>query len=219
MRDEHDDAVDKVLAALRSAAPPEGMEARIAQRLQRQATEARGAESHWRDMLAANTPSAAWWRGAISGAAAAMLLAGTLMFVGHLPGLRAGVHDRRETARRNSDTPHVIAPIKSSTVSAPGAEARDSPCIRPSVLRVASMAPARRNQRASAESATTAVPTPELGLTAQERALVRLTRTVDPKVLATLARETHAKVEAGDAAQFEKFFADPPALPTTEINE
>jgi hypothetical protein len=56
-------------------------------------------------------------------------------------------------------------------------------------------------------------------LTAQERELVRLARTVDPKVLAALVPETHAKVEAGDAAQFEKYFADPPALPTTESTE
>jgi hypothetical protein len=54
------------------------------------------------------------------------------------------------------------------------------------------------------------------GLTSQERELVRLVRTTDPKVLATLNSETDAKVEAREEAEFDKFFAPPPPLPPAD---
>ncbi len=52
MGTEHDNAVDKVLAALRDAVPPEGMETRIAHRLT-QSTQVRPAATPpWRALRA-----------------------------------------------------------------------------------------------------------------------------------------------------------------------
>jgi len=56
----HDDAIDKTLAALKRAAPPDGMETRILQRLQQQPAPA--APFRWRDLLTGSALAAAWWR-------------------------------------------------------------------------------------------------------------------------------------------------------------
>src|SRR4051812_43628015 len=77
MATEHDDAVDKVLAALKNAAPPDGMEARITQRLDHHT--AATAQSGWRDLLAGSTLAIVWWRGALSGFAVAALGVGVVL--------------------------------------------------------------------------------------------------------------------------------------------
>jgi hypothetical protein len=63
-------------------------------------------------------------------------------------------------------------------------------------------------------------PAPAMGLTAQERELVQLARTGDAKDLAALGPEMRAKAEARDAAEFQKFFAEPvePAPPAPEAD-
>ena len=48
----HDDTIDKTLAALKAAAPPQEMEARILQRLQQYANAAPAAQFRWRDLFA-----------------------------------------------------------------------------------------------------------------------------------------------------------------------
>ena len=48
------------------------------------------------------------------------------------------------------------------------------------------------------------------GLTEQERALVHLAQTADPKLLATLTAKAHPP---DDPAAFEKFFEPPPSPP------
>jgi hypothetical protein len=50
-------------------------------------------------------------------------------------------------------------------------------------------------------------------LTAQERELVRLAQTADPQLLAALAPETQAKLDAQETDNFNKFFAPPPVPP------
>ncbi len=83
----HDDAIDQTLAALKAAAPPEGMEARILQRLQQPVP---AAPFRWRELLTGSALATAWWRGALSGAATAMLIVGALLLAQH--GLRARPH-------------------------------------------------------------------------------------------------------------------------------
>jgi hypothetical protein len=61
-------------------------------------------------------------------------------------------------------------------------------------------------------------PAPVLPLTAQERALVRLVQTADPKLLAALSPETQAKVEAQEADNYNKFFAPPTSPPQPPDN-
>jgi hypothetical protein len=61
-------------------------------------------------------------------------------------------------------------------------------------------------------------PAPVLPLTAQERALVRLVQTADPKLLAALSPETQARVDAQEADNYNKFFAPAPAPPQPADN-
>src|ERR1035437_11179168 len=79
---QRDAAIDKALTALSSAASPEGMEARIAQRLQHRAS-AQEAAFRWRDLLAGSSLSGAWWRGALTGAATAMLAGCIVLLLQH----------------------------------------------------------------------------------------------------------------------------------------
>jgi len=199
---QHDDAVDQVLAALRNAASPEGMEARIAQRLQQHAA---GMPARRLYLPAGPTLVGAWWRGALTGAAAATLVAGVVLFGAHL--FRSRSTPAQTTgfaANHSSATPAVPA-------SAP------VPCANRTVLQAYGTVPpaGERHLRADtgAETVAPSPAAPRSGLTQQERELARLARTADPAVLATLNPEAQARQEAQEEADFDKFFAPPPAPP------
>ncbi len=221
---EHDDAVDKVLAALKNAAPPDGMEGRIAQRLAQQANAAHDVPFCWRNMFAGSAFPGPWWRGAATGAAAAMLITGAVLFAGHLMPVRA---DRVQTMAKQDALVRDVAPtvvaFNTSSHTAPAAESHGKPCASPSVLRVRSLAPPPSDKKLLAESQAENVapsrPAPELALTAQERGLARLVRTADPKELVSLNSETQAKLQAKDEADFDKFFAPPAPAVAKENNE
>jgi len=211
-----DQAVDKVLAALRDAVPPQGMEARIAQRLAQQPTPSHSKALRLPNLLAGSTLAGAWWRGAASGAAAAMAAVALVLVAGHL--LRA-TPDRTQAARdgAGSRTPSPsVRPTRASDENIPG-ESRANPCARPTVLRADAPLPTPSAETLRAESyaenAAPSRPAPVMPLTAQERELVKLVRTADPKQLDTLNPETQAKLEAENAADFAKFFAHPPPPP------
>jgi hypothetical protein len=215
----HDEAVDKVLAALRDAVPPEGIQARIALRLQQHPQPAPA--PRWRDRLAAGTLAGAWWRGAISGAVTAMLLITLVLLAGHL--LRQHTPEGGQIAvAGGSAVAPAVTPSASPHVT-PVDQGRARPCAIPAVLPVHSVSPAPSEQKllaeSRAESTSPSHPAPEPALTAQERGLVRLVRTADPKELATLNAETQAKLQAKDEADFNKFFAPPTPPPTIQNNE
>jgi hypothetical protein len=205
----HDDAIDKTLAALKTASPPQGMEARILQRMQQHASAA-PAEFRWRDMLTGSALAAAWWRGALSGAATAMLLVGALLLAQH--SLRTKQPAVSQIAVTRNLAPAAL-PVTASAPNAPSRESRANPCATLGLPRTAHIVPAYRAETLPSASFTPSHPAPVLPLTAQERALVRLVQTADPKLLASLEPETQAKVEAQEADDFNKFFAPPPAPP------
>jgi hypothetical protein len=187
---QNDNAIDKTLAALNTAAPPEGLEARIAHRLQQQPTPA----LPWRDRLTGFTLSAAWWRGAATGAAFALLAVTAVLLLQH-----------------KTPPPHRIAvnaPTHAPTITPVNAPESLNPCAHPAILRTHTPAPAP-----TTEIAAPSHPAPVLPLTPQERELVRLAQTADPRALATLNSEHQAQLEAENAAQFEKFFTPPPPPP------
>jgi hypothetical protein len=195
----HDDAIDKTLAALKRAAPPDGMDARILHRLQLQPAPA--APFRWRDLFAGSPLAAAWWRGALSGAATAMLLVGALLLAQHT--LRTKQPAVGQLAAAHALAP-VALPVAASTPASAGC---------PTHARI------HRAWVGSDASFAPSHPAPILPLTAEERALARLARTADPKLLAALSPETQARVEAQEADNYNKFFAPPPALPTTDVND
>ena len=184
-----DAAIDKTLAALNSAAPPEGLESRIAARI---AAQPAPAVSPWRDRFTGYTLASAWWRGAAAGAAVAMLAVTAVLLLQH------------KTFSPNRIA--VATPVHAPAITPVSFAASATPCALPAVLHP------RTPAAPATEIASSSHPIPSSPLTSQERALVRLAQTADPKVLATFNSEHQEQLEAENAAQFEKFFT-PPARP------
>jgi hypothetical protein len=207
---QHDEAVDKILAALREAAPPEGMEARIAQRL---ANHAAVTPTSTRPWLAGSTFTGAWWRGAIVGAAAATLAICAVLLVQHRSRTTSAP---TQTATGSAAARSFTAPPQATLTS----QSRTVPCSHTTVFRVDTSLPAKQPEelraQAGPESTAPSRPAPELPLTPQERSLARLAHTADPRELASLSPEIQSRLEAEHAAEFRKFFTPPPAPPVPE---
>jgi hypothetical protein len=208
-----DDGIDAALKALRDVLPPEGMEARIAGRLQERVAASRG------ESRAARS----WWSGAVCGAAVATLVAGVVISVQHRWG--ATTETRQAVARvaGTQDTGMLSTAYVKHDATKSG---RGVPCASPVLQRthIAIVSPGvdvPTRGELRAQTTAPSKPAPELPLTAQERELVRLARSVDPNQLVVLGDSAQAKVEAEEAAEFERFFTPPPAppLPATEENE
>jgi hypothetical protein len=197
-----DDAIDKTLSALRNAAPPEGMEARIAQRLRQPVA----ASSHWRDLFAATTPSAFWLRGACTGAAVALLAVCAVLLAQHALQPKHPQPPPQASARQTAPS---VVPVKAFSL-----DTASTPCANPSALRIrtATHAPKAILLRTAGDSQRH--PILAGPLTPQERALIQLARTANPQQLASLNSESQAQLKAQDAEEFDKFFA-PPAHPKT----
>jgi hypothetical protein len=200
-----DAAIDKTLAALRNAAPPEGMEARIAACI---AARPAPAVSPWRNRLTGYTLASAWWRGALTGVSVAMLAVAAVLLLQHKAPSPNGIA--------------VATPTHAPAATPVSAAASATPCAHPAILHQPRPAPAvtSRILRAEVPDASLAPshPAPVLPLTAQERALAELARTADPKMLFALSPETQAKVEAQEEDNFKKFFAPPPTPPKPADN-
>jgi hypothetical protein len=212
MRDKWDEEIDQTLRALREIAAPEGIEARVAQRLQARAAMA----------PAERVVARAWWRGAACGAAAAMLVVGSMALMQHR--LRAA--PQRSHMSQAAPGSGTAAPGGVVAADFAGGRARgvvgDGPCARPAV-RAARLVAAVLPGTASTEVRTLAVvrQAPQLPLTEQERELVLLARTPDAKQLAAMDDETEAKLGAQQEEEFKKFFTPPPSppLPAMEVHE
>ncbi|HUD23340.1 MAG TPA: anti-sigma factor [Acidobacteriaceae bacterium] len=208
----HDDAINKTLSALKSAAPPEGMEARILQRLQQSAS---AAPFLWRDLLTGSALAGAWWRGALTGLAAAMLLVGILLLAQH--GLRpTSRHDVSQVAATRN-----LVPTPVSVAASPGCPAH-AQVHRAWVGSTTGETIHARVHHAWIGPSTSFAPShpaPVLPLTAQERALVRLVQTVNPKQLASFNFDAQEKAETQEIDDFNKFFTPPPAPPQPADND
>jgi hypothetical protein len=209
----HDNAIDKTLTALKRAAPPQDMEARILLRLQQHAP---AAPFRWRDLLTGSALAAAWWRGALSGAAAAMLLVGALLFAQHGLRTRPGQAVSQIAAKHSAPT---LVPVVASSQRAAANDSRAKPCTTPGLPRTAHIVPAYRAQTLPSASFAPSHPAPELPLTAQERALVRLVQTVNPKQLASFSLDAQEKAETQEIDDFNKFFTPPPEPPQPPDND
>ena len=186
MSDEREDAIEKALAALGRARVPDGLDARIAQRLER------------REIIAGPSVAGVWWRGALSGAAFAMVCVGLVML---------GQHGLRARAERGP----VVAQASGARAAAMPVEARERPCGSESFRAVRG----DRDSGARGKVRVVSVEKPFVAapLTEEERELVRLARTADPRELATLNPEVRAKLDAEEAASFQSFFATPKTTP------
>jgi hypothetical protein len=206
-----DAAIDKTLAALNSAAPPEGLEARIAARI---AAQPAPAVAPWHDLFAGSSLAGAWWRGAAAGAAVAMLAVCAVLLLQHHSETAHSQVARNEGAAVRGALPMPAAPV--AQVKADTSKPAASPCPPvPNSMQLRRTAPEPKATLLRVAS-TERHPILSGPLTAQERGLLLLARTADPQQLATLNSEAQAKLKAEDADQFEKFFA-PPAPPKTQL--
>jgi hypothetical protein len=203
MNNQPDDTINKVLAALRDAAPSEGMDSRIAARLE-QAQYSQYAQTqpapYWR-ALTGQSLAAAWGRGALTGAAVALLTVAAVLLLQHATRRVSPI-----TQAANATLIRGATPLTVGTA--------DSPCGQPAILRMhPSSMPA--TQIASSPLAPTghAHPTPTGPLTAQERDLLRFAHIAGTTVA---NQENEARLEAANAAQFENFFTPPPPPPQPE---
>ena len=194
-----DEAVERALARLREAEAPEGMEGRIAARLAVGAAMRDDVGFRWRDLFAGSAVAGVWWRGALSGVAVAMVVVGALW-------MAAGRGRSREVVVRE----RVVAAPSAANAVAVKQDVRNVPCVSaPRVARDPAMSRRRELVEIAKAEMEASHPAPAMGLTAQERELVQLARTGDVKDLAALNPEMRAKAEAQDAAEFQKFFAEP----------
>ena len=198
------DPIDRALRALTSTAPPAGIEDRVLQRLAEQ-------------RITAPMSRSAWLRGAITGALAATTACAALFFTlrAHQTTLQtatvAGVpHSSRSLTRDEwEETPPPATSVAlRSSAPCPGApfmrdrqsanEWEEKSSSHPAHLIPASFAPSH--------------PAPPAPLTAQERALVQLTRNASPALLASLSPAAQQKADAKRQADFDAFFAPSAAI-------
>jgi hypothetical protein len=183
--------VDRILHALGNPPVPEGLESRIATRLQTRVA------THQSD----RSTSHAWWRGAATGAAFATLAIGAVLFLQH----RAQTHTNHAAPHDRASNPTPLTQPVPASLTAPD---RSKPC---APIQMSHIAPTHTPTIEPTQRPITTAP-----LTAEERNLVLLARRADPKDLAILNPEMRAKLDADETAKFDEFFAPPPPLPTTD---
>jgi hypothetical protein len=208
------DSIEKVLEALGRVAVPEGLEERVLLGMERRV--ALGSpEFRWKDVL--RGPSVGiWWRGAVSGAAVAMLAVAVVMLTGHVLRGRSG-------QANGADGKHAVVAAGKSLVTEP-VMGKLGPCAGPGRVREVAVVGIRSAGVGRVEVARVQAPmrleiAAAAPLTMEERELVRLARRADVRALGTLTPEAREKAEAEETAQFQSFFAPPPPLPGDEVPE
>jgi hypothetical protein len=212
--------LEKVLNALGRAEAPEGLEARVVAGVERRMLAGRGSEVRWLEMFAGPVVGV-WWRGAVSGAAVALLVVGIAAMVeGHFGRASRGGDARTAQVVTPSGTPTDVAVL--------GVARREDsrvPCASSGVMRALGAVPAasRPEQvQSGVEVADQPQTITERTLTAEERNLVRVARSADLQELAMLNPEMRERQAAEEAAQFKSFFAEqvkPAATPPTATPE
>ena len=201
LRHNDEGAIDRTLAALTRSTPPEGMEARINQRL-RYAHAVAGKPGPVRASIGT------WWFGALTGVAVA-----SLVFCIAALALRGEATHPTANSQPGS---HGVEAVTITPVAVPEPQV---PCAAPAIERKSGGARRPMQLRAGAAPAKPAT-TADHGLTPQERELVRLTQVANPKDLSTMSTEARAALDAQQAAAFQKFFTPPPPPPHDEgVNE
>jgi hypothetical protein len=210
-----EEAIDKVLAGLRDAEAPAGMEGRILGALEERAAARAG--SGWRIWRVLPGVSAGV-RYLTCGAALAGLFAIALA----IPAIR-------RIGRPGTQTKVTMAAVKTVTSSAVDRDMKASPAnhARPLLntpgMRIVEMsapeagATESSDEIAMSEMLAPSHPAPPMPLTDQERLLMRLVRGSDQVELAMLESKLDALKDAEEKAEFQRFFAQPTTVqPTTD---
>ncbi len=209
-----DRAIDAVLAALRDADPPVGMEIRILDAL----------EGHRSSQPVPATRSslparlAGLPRTPLAGALAASLAVASLATAAFLHPARHKSPDTSAPQRTGTQAPQPKPADLASEIHDSHRSPTGAPHSRPSLKIPPTAPPTDLDTLALSESLAPSQPAPPLPLTPQEQLLMRVLHRRDPEPLTDLNGELRAKREAEQLADFDKFFKDPPQ-PATHDNE
>jgi len=212
------EAIEKVLAGLRDAEAPAGMERRILNRLEERA--AVRSRSGWRQLLPIWLVAPA--RPVVVGSfVCGVALAGMFAVALAIPAIRRLGHTP-VSSKRNS------VPVESAALTASEAAAVSAP---PALLRADVRSIGKKKVERSAvgaeavlDSDSAAVeemhaasyPAPPMPLTEQERLLLRLVHKDDPVELALLDSKVRDLEDLADKAEFQRFFGQSAKQPTPE---
>jgi hypothetical protein len=191
-----DQAIEKVLAGLRDAEAPGGMERRILETVQNHSS----AHSRWSWLTTAPH------RVAVKPMAYAATLAGIVALALVVPALRQRRHAPTQAAKIISSEPLASTP---STIVAENSEPQSSatisrPLRRPKPKRLDLVD--TQESLAMREMNAPSRPAPPLPLTQQEKLLVRFVRTRTPEQLAANDPAKWAAHDAQEQSEFDKFF-------------
>jgi hypothetical protein len=214
------EAMEKVLAGLRDATAPDGMERRILAGLDERA--AARSRSVWRQLLPA------WAQArpvAVGSLVCGVALAGIFVVALAIPAIRRLGHapvQGRQQAGRNS-VPAGAAALRASEAAAGSARSASSRGGARSIgKKEAERSAAGAEVVVDSDSAAleemhaASYPAPPMPLTEQERLLLRLVHKDDPVELAMLDPKLRALQDLEDKAEFQRFFGQSMKQPTPE---
>jgi hypothetical protein len=201
-----EDAIEKVLAGLRDAEAPEGMERRILDALEERATRRAEAGRRWFGPMWRGAPIAYVACGvAVVGFAVVMLIVPAVRRFGHGTASRTGIAARR------------LAPAMGSVVAKHDAESvlhasdvgfvKRADAAKGGLVSAGVSAGDSENDVALSEARAASFPAPPMPLTEQEKLLRRLAHKNDPVELATLDPKRRELQDADDQAEFQSFFS------------
>jgi hypothetical protein len=211
-----EEAIDKVLAGLRDAEAPAGMERRILDGLEERA--AAGSRSGWRRLLPVwlVAPASPVATGALVGGVA---LAGLFAVALAIPAIRrlghAPVPSKRNSAA--AGTPALAASqvaAKSAQPASPRSGARSLGKMKEETT--AGGAVLDSDSVALEEMHAASYPAPPMPLTEQERLLLRIVHKDDPVELAMLDPKLRALQDSEDKAEFQRFFGQSTKQPAPD---
>lgn len=206
-----EEAIEKVLAGLRDAEAPAGMERRILERLEGRVSVVE-ARSGWRGLVPAWVTMPAGpvaTRTLVCGAALACLVGVVLAIpairrIGHAP-----VQSRSGGV---TGAPSAAAPAvadREAERSSGGSQVRLGAATNVSDARLVRAADSNGSDEESvarSEMEAASFPAPPMPLTTQERLLLRLAHKVDPVEIAMLDPKFRAMQDAEENAEFQRFF-------------
>ena len=194
----HDEAIDKVLAGLRSTDAPAGMNRRILDATQARAAEA--SSSRWFGFKPLRFPT-------FSRSAAAWSLACGIVVTAAIP----SIHRLTRTSTQTKVNPVALAQAPREEAEnahvAPPRDAYPYSITMPEVRRLPVL---RRQNPAARRNLQVSFPAPPMALTGQEKLLLQIVHKGDPVEMAMLDPEKRNQQYANGKAEFQRFFEASP---------
>ncbi|ADV84401.1 hypothetical protein [Terriglobus saanensis] len=192
-----EEAVDKILAALRNAESPPGMELRILRELQHQEA-IRSQRGNWPTWLSLPGARSLAFGTAFAGLFVVVLMIPTLVRLRH----------PRPASRQTATATPLPAPARSNSPAQPPSAPRLQSSQKPKGHKTAIVHP--EDAQALEAMRAPSQPAPPLPLTEQEKLLLRIAHKGDPQQLAMLNTQLRLQEEKEEKADFQNFF-EPPA--------